>query len=116
MVEGNEKVGGIFEIADAFACNSTAGDSAMVKWMAHANSAYSIGLKPTLHSDLNVGWLCCTRWRRNSVRNFLSAQCGNPRDGCPAGRVHSTIPCRDTDVSEAMGPTSIQPMDSQVSQ
>jgi hypothetical protein len=63
----DENIGRNFSPLNVSACFSTT-RRAMNKWIAQSNSAHQIGLVPTLHGVLIVGWWCCTEgWRFNQV-------------------------------------------------
>ena len=63
----DENIGRNFSPLNVYACYSTT-MGPINKWMTRLDSTHQIGLVPTLHGVLIVGWWCCTEgWRFNQV-------------------------------------------------
>jgi len=61
----DENIGRTFLLWNVYHCYSTT-KGAIDKWMEQPDSAHQIGLGPTLHRVLILGWWCCPRWKVQS--------------------------------------------------
>jgi len=61
----DENIGRTFLLWNVYHCYSTT-KGAIDKWMEQPDSTHQIGLGPTLHRVLILGWWCCPRWKVQS--------------------------------------------------